>query len=97
MELIVWLDTDEQPEGFQICYTGFGQQEHALTWKRQSGFVHYRVDTGDTRPDKNLTPILVTDGAVPWERLRRDFFEVSEGVDAALRQFVAARLAEGGR
>lgn len=97
LELIVWLDMEGQPEGFQICYKGFAQQEHALTWRRQSGFVHNRVDTGDTRPDKNLTPILVPDGAVPWEQLRRDFSDESVEVDPALRQFVAARLAEGGR
>ncbi len=96
MELIVWLDVAGQPEGFQICYSGFAQQEHALTWKRQSGFVHNRVDTGDTRPDKNLTPILVPDGVVPWERLRRDFSAESDAVESTLRQFVAARLAEGG-
>ncbi|MDQ5979685.1 MAG: hypothetical protein QG602_2660 [Verrucomicrobiota bacterium] len=96
-ELVVWLDATERLEGFQICYVGALQREHALTWRRLSGFAHNRVDTGDTRPDKNLTPILVPDGAVPWERLRREFAECSEGMEAALRDFVSARLAEGGR
>lgn len=96
-ELVVWLDAAERLEGFQICYVGTLQREHALTWRRLGGFAHNRVDTGDTRPDKNLTPILVPDGAVPWDRLRREFAECSEGMEEALRDFVTARLAEGGR
>lgn len=97
LELIVWLDAVGQPEGFQICYLGFGQREHALTWRKQGGFAHNRVDTGDTRPDKNLTPILVPDGAVPWERLRSEFAESSDGLEPALREFVTGCLAEGDR
>jgi hypothetical protein len=84
------------PEGFQLCYQSEEWQEHALTWREGSGFSHARVDTGDTRPDKNLTPILVADGAVPWERLRRDFAEDSAHLEPALREFIATRLAGGG-
>lgn len=97
MELIVWFGATEQPEGFQICYPGTGQREHALTWRTGLGFNHARVDTGDTRPDKNMTPILVADGAVPWEMLRQDFAARSAGLEPALREFVMTRLAEGGR
>lgn len=97
MELIVWLDAAGQPDGFQICYSGATGHEHALTWRHRGGFAHNRVDTGDTRPDKNMTPILVPDGEVPWERLRAEFAECSGGLEAALRDFVSVRLAEGGR
>lgn len=97
MELIVWLDAAGQPEGFQICYVGRMREEHALTWRRQAGFTHNRVDTGDTRPDKNLTPILVPDGEVPWDILRREFAASCDGLEPALRDFVTTRLAEGGR
>lgn len=96
LELIVWLDAADRPEGFQICYKGAGFREYALTWRSRQGFTHAWVDTGDTRPDKNLTPILVPDGEVPWARLRADFAEGSEKVEPALREFVTARLAEGG-
>lgn len=97
LELIVWLDEAGVPDGFQLCYTGALRREHALTWRRSGGFAHSRVDSGDTRPDKNLTPILKPDGAVPWERLRREFAEGSGAVEPALREFIVARLAEGGR
>lgn len=96
LELIVWLDAAGRTEGFQICYPGEMKREHALTWRERGGFSHARVDAGDTRPDKNLTPILVQDGAVPWAMLRAEFAEGSAKLDAALREFVSARLAEGG-
>lgn len=97
LELVVWLDAAEQVEGFQLCYPGPRQQEHALTWRRPGGFTHSRVEGGDSRPDKNLTPVLTPDGAVPWERIRRDFAGGSAGLEPTLRDFIAARLAEGGR
>lgn len=96
-ELVVWLDAAGQVEGFQLCYPDPRQREYALTWRRSGGFSHSRVDTGDFRPDKNLTPVLTPDGAVPWERIRRDFAGGSGGLEPALRDFIAARLAEGGR
>jgi hypothetical protein len=97
MELIVWLDEGGRPDGFQICYLGEGRREHALTWRNGSGFAHSRVDSGDTRPDKNLTPILVPDGAVPWEKLRGEFAAAGAQLEAPVREFVDARLGEGGR
>src|SRR5688572_10146166 len=72
MDLIVWY-TQGQPEGFQICYPGPDRRERALTWRHEQGFSHSMVDSGDTRPDKNLTPILVKDGAVPWAEVEREF------------------------
>lgn len=97
LELIVWLDEAGQPDGFQICYVGESRREHALTWRRSGGFAHNRVDGGDTRPEKNLTPILVPDGGVSWGELRREFAGASDGLEPELRDFVSARLAEGGR
>ena len=97
MELIVWLGQQEQLEGFQLCYRGALDREHALSWRPRLGFTHSSVDSGDTRPDKNLTPILIPDGAVPWERLRREFAERGAALEPALRDFISARLAEGAR
>lgn len=95
-ELIVWLDKGNLPAGFQICYTGGDGREYALTWRERGGFQHARVDTGDTRPDKNLTPVLVADDAVPWPQVRATFVERSAALESGLRNFVQERLAEGG-
>src|SRR4051812_40446455 len=92
MELIVWFDAANTVEGFQICYPGAAQREHALTWRVPGGFTHHRVDTGDTRPEKNMTPILVADGEVPWARLGREFDERSAALEPGLRDFILLRL-----
>lgn len=93
MQLIVWVAAGGAPTGFQICYPGEDRRERALTWREGQGFAHARVDAGDTRPDKNLTPILVSDGEVPWERVHREFARRAAQLDAPLREWILARLA----
>ena len=93
MDLIVWYDAANQPEGYQICYRGDDRRERALTWHTGQGFSHARVDAGDTRPDKNLTPILVKDGAVPWERVRAEFSERAASLEPGLRDWVLKTFA----
>lgn len=92
MDLIVWFAQDN-PEGYQICYRGEDQRERALTWRSGQGFTHARVDTGDTRPDKNLTPILVKDGAVPWQRVQAEFSERAAALEPAIRDWVLGTFA----
>lgn len=96
LDLIVWLDEPNTPEGFQLCYHDAWRREHALTWRRAVGFTHARVDGGDERPDKDLTPILVTGGTVPWTLLRGEFAARSADLEPALRAFITQRLTEGG-
>jgi hypothetical protein len=91
MELIVWYDAGGRATGFQLCYQ-WKRQEHALTWQEGRGFTSARVDAGDTRPEKNLTPVLVPDGTVPWRELREDFARRAANLDEAVRAFVSAKL-----
>ncbi len=92
MELIVWYSPAGAVEGYQICYLNADRQERALTWRPVGGFTHAAVDSGDSRPDKNLTPILVPDGAVPWEMLQTEFDRRSTDMDPALRDQVLVSL-----
>ncbi len=92
MDFIVWYDPAGPPKGFQICYQGMDRQERALTWRTGRGFSHARVDSGDLRPDKNLTPILVKDGAVPWAFVRDEFVRRGAGLVPALRDLVLGAL-----
>ena len=93
MELIVWYRPDGSVEGFQLCYQADDQRERALTWRGRHGFSHARVDSGDTRPDKNLTPILVADGAVPWEQVRTEFNQRAGELEPAVRGLVLEAFA----
>lgn len=97
LELIVWYRGDGACDGFQLCYPGADRRERALTWREARGFSHAVVDPGDTRPDKNLTPVLTPDGAVPWARLEREFDARAARLEPAVRDFVAERLREGAR
>ncbi len=94
MDLIIWYDAKNQPEGFQICYLGEDRRERALTWRAGQGFSHARVDPGDTRPDKNLTPILVKDGPVPWVQVQAEFARRAGQLEPAIREWVLGSLAK---
>jgi hypothetical protein len=92
LELIVWYGPGDGPVGFQLCYQTEGQREWALTWRPEGGFSHARVDAGDSRPDKNLTPILVKDGPVPWGLVTDRFAQQSAGLEPAVREYVLGAL-----
>jgi hypothetical protein len=91
LELIVWYDAQDAVEGFQLCYN-LGGGEHALTWRPEGGFAHNEVDSGSTGPFSNRTPILISDGAVPWDELARCFAGSAATLEPALRKLVGARL-----
>jgi hypothetical protein len=88
LELVVWFDPSDNVTGFQLCYD-FGNGEHALTWRPNSGFTHSMVDTGDYSPFKNSSPVLQSsDEDVPWAEIGRAFDERSELLEPDLRQLV---------
>jgi hypothetical protein len=87
MDLIVWLEPDGRFHGFQLCYDKTGR-ERALTWVANGGFSHHAVDSGDTNPNGNCTPVLVPDGNMPIELVRREFAQRSLQLDPKIREFV---------
>ena len=93
LELIVWYGADGRIAGFQLCYGSGARAEHALTWRRGTGFAHHFVDTGDDQPQRNETPVLLPDGAVPWVDLTALFVARSPTLDADLREEILQRLA----
>jgi len=92
MELIVWYRRDGVAEGFQLCYPGEDRRERALTWREGRGFSHAAVEGGDARPEKNLTPVLVADGAVPWAQLVAEFAVRGAALEPAVRALVLDKL-----
>lgn len=61
-DLILWLDDGGKLLGFQLCYDK-QREQHALTWHADSGYFHYRVDDGESRPGKfKASPVLLPDG-----------------------------------
>ena len=54
------------------------------------------VESGDTSPNANCTPILVADGHMPVETVSREFARRSSKLDPKIRELVTARLDEYG-
>jgi hypothetical protein len=90
-DLIVWYD-DHAIYGFQLCYDR-KWDEHALTWTPERGFVHNRIDDGDSidRGYKQ-TPILAADGALDARRLARRFAAMSALLPREVVAFVLQKL-----
>ncbi len=92
-ELVVWYRPDRTVEGFQILYR-LNIAERALTWRVDAGFRHSRVDDGTGSPFKNLSPLLLPNGEIPWPQVLRDFDASSGSLEPELRGFVRQRLEE---
>lgn len=92
LELIVWYDGRERLEGFQLCYS-LPDGERALSWRAATGFVHSRVDNGDSSPFRNETPVLQPGGPVPWEQVTTLFTARAGTLEPELREIIAGRLA----
>ncbi len=90
-DLIVWYESEGQIHGFQLCYDKTGR-ERALTWSQERGFLHTAVDSGESKPTANRTPVLVTDGAFPFEQVRREFTTRSSLLPAEIRELVLVRV-----
>lgn len=94
LDLIVWTEPGGGSiAGFQLCYDK-GRQERALTWIKNRGYAHERVDDGEDTPSKNSTPILLPDGACPIGELADIFSRKSTAIDPSIRSFIMQKLAE---
>ena len=91
-DLVIWFDDLGAIAAFQLCYDR-SKVERALVWST-GGFRHYRVDTGESTPLRNLTPILVSDGEFSKDRVIAAFLEAGNALDPTIRSFVAQRLQE---
>ena len=61
-DLIVWYDSGDCVRGFQLLYR-VGYDNKALTWMRDKGVTHHRIDDGETRVARpKMTRVLVSDG-----------------------------------
>lgn len=94
MDLFVWLRKG-MPVRFQFAFNKSNHEE-AITWNNHQGFRHYRVDSGETLPDKyKQTPILVNVNNLQNLRyITRDFLAASDNIETGLSDFIYARLME---
>ena len=92
-DLWVWFGGDGAVTGFQLSY-GKYRNEHAIRWKADRGFLHQRVDDGETGALVKAAPILIADGAFDATGVLERFLELSDEMPKEIVDFVAARLRE---
>jgi hypothetical protein len=90
-DLIVWYEPSNAIHGFQLCY-GKPRNERALTWLRDRGFMHNKIDTGEFGLMWGASPILVPDGSFPTAEVKREFEKRSGELPKALTRFVLAKI-----
>lgn len=86
-DLIVWYDDDGKLVGFQLCYDKVGR-ERALTWTRQHGFQHNRIDSGEVSGHVKMTPVIIADGDFSSEPIAELFHKECARIDSAVSRFV---------
>lgn len=92
MDLTVWYDGAGDVLGFELCYDK-GTGERAVRWHRDRGFVHQKVDDGESRPGRyKATPILVPDGLFDGQKISRLFKDHSRDIDHAIADLVYRSL-----
>lgn len=92
LDLVVWYKEDSV-YGFQLCYDVQGD-EHALTWYIDKGFLHSKVDEGDTVPGKAKTAILLPNGVFDNVGIANHFRKASRRIDPIVRELVYRILME---
>jgi hypothetical protein len=96
-DLVIWYPdrNTDRIDGFQFSYNKKGD-EHALTWTRERGFEHHRIDAGEVPYANKMSPVLVADGVPDVKTLVARFDQVSQRIDAEISAFVREKLESAG-
>ena len=92
-DLWVWFGEGGAIVGFQLAY-GKYRSEHAIRWKADRGFLHQRVDDGESGALVKASPILLADGVFDATGVLERFLALSAEMPREIVDFVAARLRE---
>ncbi len=92
-DLIVWYTDGGLLAGFQLCYDK-EDSERALTWTRDHGFQHNRVDPGEVAGRSKMTPLIIADGVFDAGPVVAKFRRQSAALDPELSSFVMKKMEE---
>ena len=91
LDLVVWSSPEGAIVGIQLSYEKGTNRERALTWFKDRGVSHMRVDDGEDRPGKyKITPIRVPDCTFDADELLRIFESASGSIEPAVSEAVGA-------
>ena len=93
-DLIVWYAADDSLLGFQLCYDR-NRAERALTWTKEGGYSHLKVDDGETEPlIMKRAPILEPDGLFEPTTILDRFNTAATALPEDVKRFVAEKIRE---
>lgn len=92
-DLIVWYNGAREIVRFQLCYDKCSR-ECSLTWERNAGFTHERVDAGDSSVWDMRAPIVGAGGMFQNRIVCARFDEHSTEIDQSVVIFVRRKLRE---
>ena len=92
-DLIVFYPSEKMAEicGFQLCYRK-NDGERVLSWYKNRGYRHSRVDDGEVPYRGKMSPIFVKDGAFDADAVLADFGRAAEKVDPEIVAVVEKRV-----
>ena len=94
-DLFVWYDSSLCLEiiGFQLTY-GTRTGEKALTWLKDGGFTHEKVDDPSSAGGAKMTPILVADAGSLMDGIISLFKKSAAEIDDVIRNFIISKIQE---
>ena len=92
-DIFVWerRESGSAIVGFQLCYDK-AQHERVLSWRETTGYTHRGIDSGESGPVTNRSPIMVADGVLPYHAVLEKFDAGAESLDARIRDFIREKL-----
>ena len=91
-DLLVWENESGQIVEFQLYYDKLHYQR-SLIWNEQTGYLHSKVDDGETQPGKyKSTPILIDDGVFDFVTIAEKFTNNSRDIDPKVSNFVINKI-----
>jgi len=92
-DLYLWYDRKGGALiGFQLCYDKEGD-EHSLTWVDGKGYLHSRIDSGDSIPSRSKqSPVLVRDGYFDKEAIAERFERESANLSPEIVDLVTGKI-----
>jgi hypothetical protein len=95
-DLYTWHSRTSALVRFQLCYDVRGR-ERALTWSKERGFSHNKIDSGAQFTGYPMTPLLAEAGRFPHRLVRARFRREAATLGDATRSFILDKMREFGR
>jgi hypothetical protein len=95
MDLIVWLDDEGQPAGFQLSYELSSIERKILTWLPGRGYAHETLDEGEDRPFRyKMAPVMVPDGVFERDAILLRFQKEAREIDPGIFNYIKKKLSQ---